>query len=430
MKYISIILILIIVTLFVINKDTIISKYSGNNLAYVGGGSASGSGSTSGSVSGQPTGSGSVSVTPGSASGSGTNTNIGSGSGTNVLIKNSLNMVYLGKDLDIYSVRIDNLYQLQEFYSKIKILSNYDSIRFYDDAKLWLLDGARINIYIDKNKNVDSAAIFNGFYVNKIFVVEGSVCKFNGEFKNKTTSFSSINNQFVSKTPKIDSMENGICAPLSAAYSINNVLRLPPPVGMATSTVVNGKRVWNKEYLEWLMKNASVVDGATSAIDVLNFYKMYLSKVTAIMWVNKGLSAEIIKKIERELGLKLKEIDYNKIISDYYDKTKLVDCSMTSVVTKDDGTTMGHISHISNIYTKDGKRYIEITNTLNQGEDQGNSRHNNIPVTQGKTTLILNDAGKLELSHHDSNVSKSNRATWKNILNNEIFEIICVSSDK
>lgn len=84
MKYISIILILIIVALFVFNKDTIISKYSGNNLAYVAGSASYSSGSTTGgSASGQPTGSGSVSVTPGSASGGGTNTNIGSGSGTN-----------------------------------------------------------------------------------------------------------------------------------------------------------------------------------------------------------------------------------------------------------------------------------------------------------------------------------------------------------
>ncbi len=358
-------------------------------------------------------GSGSHSGQSGFASGSGSAINTGSGS--------TLKITYLGNPLDMWHIQIRSQANLQEFYSKIQPLPNYDGTSFYNDAKDWISGGSVIDIYLDRSKNMESSAIYGGFYVNKEFIVESPSCKFTAEFSAKTLSFSTSNTGSTSKTPKIDSMNLGICAPLSAAYSINNVLKLTPPAGIATSTVVGGKRIWNKEYLEWLMKNTIPQNGATAPQDVLNFYKMYLSKMGINAWVSHPEILKIWKAVLGRLA-SVNKIDFIKIISLYY--SKKTDCSIVSYGLQEGGKLIGHISHISNIYIKDGKQYIEITNTL----DQGGKKHVNIPTEQGKTTLIVESDGTITLGHHDSKVSKRQRAIWDNMLSVGVFSIICVST--
>jgi len=361
-------------------------------------------------------GNGTISLASGSNSNSGENYSSNSGKSNTIL-----NEIYLGSNLNLYKIEIKNLSELDLLYSKTNFFYSNEKKQFYSYSKRLVLSGSKLDFYFDtKNIPNESIGIYNGKYLNTDFISKGKTCATKLSVKKNSLPPSKIS------TPKIDSM-NGICAPLTAAHSLNYTLEASSSkLPKATTTSSKGEIIWNKAYLEELLDGVKInVGGGTQAAEIMDpnnntFYDKYFTRFSKNRWYktpstgDKDLDEQILKNYEK---LKLKKFNFKDLIALYYrDKT---DCSIVTIA----GGGL-HISHISNIYTMNGKNYIEVTNTLEQGDEN----HDNIPVNPGVTTFIVEDDGALTVSHHSKEVGKEERAFWGNQTLDYLID--CVTPEK
>ena len=351
-----IVLLIVIITLIVINKDTIVSKYFGNNSALVvyttnpqfinsGSGLASGSGSMS-----------------------------GSGTGSSVLTE-----VYY-PDLNLYEIEVSNTQQLNQLYSRTHFINPEDRNRFYTLSSQALTRGGKLGFYFDpQNIAGESVGYYNGKYLNNEFVDKGVNCATKATVRKKPSTPAAA----VSRIAKW----YGICGILSVAHSLVYSLGAPLPPGFpkATSTKSN-KEIWNRPFLDKITEKVPKgnPDDGTTSEDEQKIYEQYFPVSTV--------------HFSRISGGWLGE--WNKLFK-FWNETIKKDCKLLN-------NGGEHISHIKNIYTKDGKKYIEITNTLNQGSDD----HSDVPINPGVTTLSIDEDGCMTVDHHDANVSKTSKAYW------------------
>ncbi len=384
--YITIFLLIVFAVFFVSNKYNVVNKIKNQALTM---GFSSGSGSHSGQS--------------GFASGSGSATNTGSGSGTNSTSK-TLSLINLYDPYNMYLVQIGNLTQLQEFYLKTKFLTSYDGADFYSYTKNQIIGGSKINLYLEKSGTSESAGVYaNSYYLNKDFIVQSSSCAERGSVKNKQDA--------TNKLPVMPILSGlyGTCGLLSVAHSVNTTLGLIPPNGMATSSVVNGKIVWNSQYLEWLMQN--VINKGETGISLSNLqkiYKKYKNTFLGKAWMNIAAVTNM-----------------DNILKLFWNKK--TDCMFHNWTAQGNGS---HISHIKNIYkrvnpkTKKTETVVELTNTL----DQGDKNNNGAPTNPGSTVLVIDSAGKVSVSHHTAGVSKVDQEHWAAVVKTGmLFQIICTS---
>ncbi len=371
--------VLILLILFIIDQKTgLLDVVKNRSTVFISNNLNSGSGSYAYS-----SGSGLQKANPSSGSGA-------LDSGSIVLTK-----TYTGAKTNMYRVQLTNLNQLNVFYSKSSFSSSFNKVGFYNYAKLQISRGSKIDLYLDKTRVLnESVGMYDGYFINSKFIVKAPTCSFAASFSTANTvsvATSSVDNK--PKTPILDSM-GGICGPLSAAHSINSVLKLPPPNGMATSTIVNGKRVWNKEYLEWLMQGVEVGwGGGIRVTEYPEIYKKYLKNM------------KVVKP--RRLD---EWFSFRELMNLFYHQK--ADCSLF---------TSGHVSNISNIYEQDGKKYIEIINTL----EQGDANNDNITTTPGKTTLVVEKDGSLTVEGHGG-LSKEQIDYWSRAISVYQYRIICI----
>lgn len=361
-------------------------------------------------------GGGAVNLASGSHSNSGENVSSNSGESNTFLRE-----IYLGSNLNLYKIEIKNLSQLDLLYSRTRFLNLNEKTRFYSYSKELLLGGSKLDFYFDtKNIPGESVGIYNGKYLNTGFISKSKTCATKLSVKRNVLSAGKVS------TPKVDSM-TGICAPLTAAHSLNYTLKASSTkLSKATTTNRDGMIIWNKVYLEELLDDVGVnVGGGTKTAEIMDpnnnsFYDKYFPLVSKNRWYrtpstgNKELDEIILKNYKK---LRYKNFNFKDLIALYYkDKT---DCSIVTIT----GGGL-HISHISNIYIMNGKRYIEVTNTLEQGDEN----HNNITTNPGKTTFIVEDDGTLTVSHHSKEVGKIERAFWGS--QNSDYLIDCVTPNK
>lgn len=354
-------------------------------------------------IMGFSSGSGSHSGQSGFASGSGSAINTGSGSGSNSTNK-TLSLINLYDPYNMYLVQIGNLTQLQEFYLKTKFLTSYDGADFYNYTKNQIIGGSKINLYLEKSGTSESAGVYAGlYYLNKNFIVQSSSCAQEGSVKNKQEA-----NNKLSVMPILSSIK-GTCGLLSVAHSVNTTLGLTPPNGMATSTIVNGKKVWNPQYLEWLLQN--VVNKGAAAItlgDLEKIYKKYKKAFSGKSWMNIAAVSNM-----------------DNILKLFWNKK--TDCMFHNWTALGNGS---HISHIKNIYkrvnpkTNKTETVVELTNTL----EQGDKNNNGVPSNPGSTVLVIDSAGKVSVDHHTAGVSKVDQEHWAAVVKaGMLFQIICTS---
>jgi len=351
-----IVLLIVIITLIVINKDTIVSKYFGNNSALVvyttnpqfinsGSGLASGSGSMS-----------------------------GSGTGSSVLTE-----VYY-PDLNLYEIEVSNTQQLNQLYSRTHFINPEDRNRFYTLSSQALTRGGKLGFYFDpQNIAGESVGYYNGKYLNNEFVDKGVNCATKATVRKKPSTPAAA----VSRIAKWV----GICGVLSIAHSLVYSLGAPLPPGFpkATSTKSN-KEIWNRPFLDKITEKVTP-DTEKGGIPISQYVLIYGQYFPVSTVSFSSISGGWLS-------------GWNQLMK-FWNKTKKKDCKLIS-----DGGE--HISHIKNIYMKGGKKYIEITDTL----EQGSADHSDVPVKSGVTTLSIDENGCMTAFQHDANVSKATKAYW------------------
>jgi len=327
----------------------------------------------------------------GLASGSGSMSGSGTGSGV-------LNEVCY-PSLNLCEIEIGTTQQLQLLYSKTQFFRPEDRNKFYTLSSKAFLRGSTLSFYFDpQNIAGESVGSYNGKYLNNNFIDNGVDCGTRDTIRASKSSF--IQTPTVSRIAKW----YGICAVLSAAHSLVYGFKAPLPAGFpkATTTATSTTSTSTP---------ASTTSTTTKPLEEI-WNTPYLDRITEkVPPPEKGEEERGVPKINTD-------IIYNEyfpvsgtVLSlRYWDEIM----KLWNMLKKDCTLNIpSHAAFIKNMYERGGVRYIEVADTLNQG-DVGNT---NIPSKPGITRLIVTKDGCLKVDKHSPEIDKWSKGYWERVCN-------------